>query len=330
MLKEYLSLLRCPVTARPLLLKSARYKNGRVIDGSLIEPESGNAYPIVNYIPRFTPNVDYTLNFGFQWNKYRMTQHDQYSRTNISQTRFREETKWPNVLRGEYVLEVGCGSGRFTAHAADTGATIVSFDNSSAVEANYMMNENRSNVLIIQADIYRLPLPTNFFDKIFCFGVLQHTPNPREAFFSIVEFLKPGGKIASDIYIKNFTNWLLGTKYYVRHITKNMNSEILYKNIQRYVDFIWPLANMIMHIPKFGPAINWRLLIPDYSRLLTLGNRDLLKEWAYLDAFDMLSPAYDYPQTLKTFKKWHVEKGLVDIEIQHGYNGLEGRATKPL
>jgi hypothetical protein len=54
----------------------------------------------------------------------------------------------------------------------------------------------------------------------------------------------------------------------------------------------------------------------------------ILKEWAYLDTFDMLSPRYDYPQSLKTVKSWFHDAKLSDIDIHYGYNGIEGRGTK--
>ena len=91
---------------------------------------------------------------------------------------------------------------------------------------------------------------------------------------------------------------------------------------------MWPLATLIRKIPKIGPALNWKILVADYSRELPGASDAILKEWAYLDTMDMLSPMYDSPQTKRTYKKWHVEAGLKDIEIEYGYNGIEGRAVK--
>ena len=90
---------------------------------------------------------------------------------------------------------------------------------------------------------------------------------------------------------------------------------------------MWPLSTKLMKIPKIGNSLNWRLLIGDYS---SYGLSDaLLKEWAYLDTFDMLSPRYDSPQTISTIRRWFVEAGLIDIDVHYGYNGVEGRGRKP-
>ena len=85
---------------------------------------------------------------------------------------------------------------------AGTGGTVVSFDYSGAVAANYRSNGSHEN-LLVQASVYEMPFRLNYLDKAFCFGVLQHTPNPREAFISIVQQLRPGGRIAADVYAKN-------------------------------------------------------------------------------------------------------------------------------
>jgi len=325
---EHISFLRCPKTFKALNFKNENLVNGRIKDGILIEPISGNQYPIVNFIPRFVPLENYASGFGFQWNTHSRTQYDETSTFNTTRDRFEKETGWGTDLKGQFILEAGSGSGRFTNEALTTGATVISFDYSIAVDANYKSNGIHENVLILQASIYEMPFQKLFFDKAFCFGVLQHTPDPEAAFINIPKYLKSGGKIASDVYLKNFKRWILGTKYWVRPFTKGKDSKKLYDRIKKYVDFMWPLAKQIRKIPKIGATINWRLILPDYSRELPNADEKTLKEWTYLDAMDMLSPMYDAPQTLKTFKKWHVKAGLIDIDVHYGYNGIEGRGTK--
>jgi hypothetical protein len=54
------------------------------------------------------------------------------------------------------------------------------------------------------------------------------------------------------------------------------------------------------------------------------------QEFAVLDIFDFLSPAYDIPQTVDGFRHFFEEEGLVDIDVHPGYNGVEGRGCKPI
>jgi len=324
---EHLKYLRCPKTKRKLELQSELITNGKVMQGTLKEPISGQKYPILNFIPRFVAPDNYASNFGLEWNKHSRTQYDDSSGYNVSKQRFENETKWGKDLIDEVILEVGSGSGRFTKHALETGAMIISFDYSNAVEANYKSNGQNENLLIVQADIYEMPFEPEFFDRVICIGVLQHTPNPNEAFKSLIKAIIKGGHICTDIYLKSI-KIITGPKYLVRLFTKRMNPEKLYKLTVNYVNFMWPLALIIMKIPKIGGMINWRLMIADYSRRLKGADKNTLKEWAILDTYDMVSPAYDFPVTLKTFKKWHTSEGLIDIDVHYGYNGIEGRAIK--
>ena len=248
-----------------------------------------------------------------------------------SEQRFFGQTGWPRDLAGELILEVGSGSGRFTEQAARTGATVVSFDYSYAVDANYASNGALGNVLIVQADVFAMPFRPQSFDRLFCFGMLQHTPSPPRAFAALPGVLKPGGSLCADIYKVSFWRTIGQTKYWVRPFTRRMHPDRLYARVRRWVDFMWPLANVIRRLPK-GYAINWRLLVADYSFLGLQGQ--MLKEWSYLDTFDMLAPRYDRPATKETFCQWAKDAGLIDIDAYysparrcawHARAGLEGR-----
>ena len=332
MYRQHLNLLVCPKTNLPLILKenSLTIENGQIKKGLLIEPISGNEYPILNFIPRFVSPDNYATNFGLEWNIHSKTQYDDYSGLNISKERFENEIQGSKNLEGEIILECGSGSGRFTKHALETGVTVVSFDYSNAVEANYKSNGSHQNLLLVQADIYQMPFRKFFFDKAFCFGVLQHTPDPEKSFKTIVEYVKPGGRISSDIYRKYWFSFIM-PKYLMRHLTTRLDPDNLYKNIKNYVNIMWPVVKMARKIPRLGYLIIFNIfLIADYESIMINSSDDLVKEWAYLDTYDMLSPKFDYPATIPTFKKWHEDVGLTNIIVRYGYNGIEGHGIKPI
>lgn len=325
----HVPLLACPLCETNLeLFEVTDKQDEKIKEGTLRCLKCNARFPVMNYIPRFVPEKNYADSFGLQWTKHARTQYDSYTRLPISEARFFNETKWPRTLSGQRILEVGCGSGRFTEHAASTGATVVSIDYSVAVDANYAINGERENLLIVQADVYSLPFRRGFFDKVFSFGVLQHTPDVRRAFGSLLGPLKSGGSIAVDVYAKGRNlKEKISTKYWVRPFTKRLAPGLLYSFCSFYIRLMWPLAKIIHRIPRIGPGINWRLLIPDYMSSHNLPE-PILREWAILDCFDMLSPAYDNPQTIETVASWLAEAGCSGIEIKYGYNGIEARATK--
>jgi SAM-dependent methyltransferase len=279
----------------------------------------------VGFVPRFVPETNYADSFGHEWNAHPRTQYDTVSGTDASETRFFEETGWSRRLEGQILLEPGSGSGRFTEHALRTGATVLSLDYSRAVEANYASNGHHENLLLVQGDMFRMPFPLDYADKLFCFGVLQHTPDPQCALRSIASHVRPGGELVADIYIKSVRKYMLDTKYRVRALTRRIEPEKLYRLTSRYVDFMWPIAQRVRRIPKIGKPLNWRLLIADYSHLTQ--DDDVLREWAHLNTFDMLSPRYDQPARLRKVRRWCREIGLA-ADVKRGWNGIEIHARR--
>jgi len=323
MYPHHLHLLACPLCKAPLRLSGEQESAGQVIQGELACSACERRFPILAGVPRFVANENYAAGFGLEWNRHARTQYDSYSGIPASRDRFFGQTHWQQNLAGETILEAGSGSGRFTEQAASTGATVVSFDYSSAVDANYASNGHCDRVLIVQADIFAMPLRAATFDKVFCFGVVQHTPDPERAFKALPPMLKSGGRLCADIYKLALWRTLLQTKYYVRPFTRRIDPERLYGYVVRWVDLMWPLAGILRKLPR-GYAINWRLLVADYSFLGLQGQ--MLKEWAYLDTFDMLAPRYDRPATLGTFRRWAIEAGLEGIEAEYTPHGVVLRA----
>jgi SAM-dependent methyltransferase len=272
------------------------------------------------------PDEGYAAGFGLQWTVHRETQYDRATGDSMSRRRFFDETRWPTRLEGEVLIEAGSGSGRFTEHALSTGAVVLSIDYSHAVESNFALNGGHANLLLVQGDLFRMPFRDGAADRLFCFGVLQHTPDPRGALASLTRCVRPGGAVVADIYAKTFARYVLGTKYWVRPITRRVAPARLYRILSRYVEFMWPLARRISRVPKLGRILNWRLLIADYSDVFA--DDAVLRDWAKLDTFDMLAPRYDRPATARTVARWCDELGLVSVDIRRGYNGLEFRASR--
>ena len=333
MKESYIQYLVCPDCHGNLTIVEASVReHDRILEGQLGCSGCSNRFPILRGVPRFVELSNYADGFDFQWNKHALTQHDSHSQSTISEDRFFNETKWERRLPGEVILEVGCGSGRFTAQAVSTGAMVVATDLSGAVDANYRAHNGVDNLLIVQSDIYRMPFPRQSFDKVFCLGVLQHTPDVEKSFRTLPEYLKSGGSYVTDVYDKRsglmgFVEFFYRTYLWVRPVTRRMPTKLLYTLVATYVKLMWPITKLINKIPLVGPKITRMLLIVDYRGRYDL-SEDMLQEWSILDTFDMLSPAYDQRQTIETFKYWFATSPLRDIEVHYGYNGIEGRATK--
>jgi len=148
MKKQLLDILRCPVTGQQLLLDPTDPTDPNEEDiekGVLISNDGKFSYPIRDGIPRFVPQDNYTEeNFGMQWNHFSKTQLDSYSGHPITAERFWAATGWKERdLNGQWLLDVGCGSGRFAEVALNAGAKVIALDYSSAVDACYANLKNR-------------------------------------------------------------------------------------------------------------------------------------------------------------------------------------------
>lgn len=325
---EHLRHLACPECRLPFELgRQDHWEGEHLMEGTLRCGKCRQEYPVRGGVPRFVPADNYASGFGLQWNRHASTQLDSFTGVPLTTNRFYKDTQWPKDLTGQTILEVGCGAGRFTEVVVQTGATLVSLDYSTAVEANFRSNGARKNLLIVQGDIYRLPFPRDYFDRVFCLGVLQHTPDVHKSFQQLPPMLRPGGRLAIDVYRRfGFFKQLTITKYWARPFTRRMKPEVLYPRVERYIRTMWPLTRWLHQLP-YGRNLNWRLLIADYQGLFPL-SESLLQDWAVLDTFDMLAPAFDEPQTPETVQKWFEEAKLDQIEIGSGINGVVGRGIR--
>jgi len=306
-------------------LKATEINNDTIISGQLLSKRvKHKTVDIVGGIPRFISTENYADNFGLQWNKFKSTQLDSASGIPLTAQRFWSNTKWKaEELSGKTVLEVGSGAGRFTEILLQAGAIVVSFDYSNAVTANYDNNKNKGDLFIFQGDLYDIPFPDGVFDYVFCYGVLQHTPVPTEAYRAIFSKLRSGGKISIDYYRKMRipTPWST-PKYIWRPITSRMNPDTLLKIIEAYIPLYLPIDTAIRRIPKLGSRIVALIPIPCWNYIGIGLNKKQRLEWAIMDTFDALGATYDTPKTLEEVKEMVDSPENKEVDVFYGSNGV--------
>lgn len=286
----------------------------------------GDTYLIVNGIPRFVSPENYASTFGLQWNIYVKTQLDSHTGVPLSRERVFAATGWPEQMIGQTILECGSGAGRFTEVLVSTGANVLSFDLSSAVEANMKNNGHNDNLMIFQSRIESAPIKEGTIDKVFCLGVIQHTPDPAASFRAMAKYVRPGGSLVIDCYPKTVRG-MLTWKYILRPLTKRMNSETTYRIVRWYVPKLVPVSIGLTKV--FGRWSKRLLPVQQYEDIFPL-TKEQNVEWAVLDTFDALTPAHDHPQTLATVRKWYEDAGFENLNIFFGWNGVVARGTKRL
>jgi len=100
------------------------------------------------------------------------------------------------VKRGDKVLDLGCGNGRFIELFQGKSIEYVGLDNSQKLIEIARQKHPNGNFQIF--DGLKIPFPDNYFDAIFCIAVLHHIPGDqlRQEFLREAKrVLKPGGKL---------------------------------------------------------------------------------------------------------------------------------------
>ncbi|MBI5413854.1 class I SAM-dependent methyltransferase [Candidatus Peregrinibacteria bacterium] len=300
----------------------------RIVDGQLVLKNGDKKVPIVNSIPRFVERENYADNFGLQWNKFRSTQLDSYMGKPVTADRFWKNTKWaPAEIKGKAMLEAGSGAGRFTEIMLGAGAKLASFDYSNAVEANFKNNAHKGDLFLFQGDLFDIPFDDKQFDFVFCYGVLQHTPDPEKAFYAIEKKLKPGGKISIDVYHKDGKIRPWKSKYIWRPITTKIDPQKLLKFLKYFIPVWLPFDTAIKLIPVLRNYLG--AVIPCWNYFyMDLSLKEKV-EWAVMDTFDVLAAKYDIPMTMADVDRWFKNCGYTNYEVFEGSNGIVGNGIKP-
>jgi len=314
---KLLSILACPECRGELSLVSVESDAfGGVTRGSLECARCRRGYPIEAGIPRLVERHRAETSFGYQWNVFRREQLDSCNGTGLSGKRFRTETGWTaENLDGKWVLEVGCGAGRFLEIVAQYPCEAVGVDVSSAIDAAAATVSGRKNVHLVQADVYGLPFRSGVFDACYCIGVIQHTPDPLRSLAALPRLLKPGGRLAVTVYERKWWTWLNG-KYLVRPLARRLNKRVLHVGIQALMPALFPIAEVLFRVPVLGRAFTFVLPVANYVDVKGLSLRQRYR-WALLDTFDRLAPEFDHPlteQEVRTVLEREGMKGLVRLE----------------
>lgn len=312
MKRVLLDVLGCPKCHGAVQLTTAAAPSEDIADGELRCAACQRGWPIVRGIPRFVDPENYAASFGLQWNKFRREQLDRFNDTGLSTERLFNETGWSaEWMSGRWILDVGCGAGRFLDVASTTGANVVGLDLSSAVDAAAESLRDRANVHLVQASVYEMPFRRGAFDGAYCIGVIQHTPDPTRAVATLPTVVKPGGRIALTIYERRrYTK--LYAKYLLRPLTRRVDKQRLLRGITATMPLLFPLTEVLFRVPRLGRYFRFAIPIANYTdeRRLSLRSR---YRWAILDTFDMLAPEYDQPQTFAEVCSALEQAGVTEV-----------------
>ena len=356
---KLLEIIRCPVTGGGLELSDVVIENGEIKSAILNSADGQYSYPVIDYIPRLlTDRKNYSESWGKLWGETAEILRDSYTGE-----KFHEEVlfgeyggenndgigspfgfNWPRDLSGQRVLEIGCGTGNFTELLYGTGAELLSVDMSTAVDTLPPEVVLHPNVNVVQTDINTPSIVRNYFDRIWLFQVLQHTPDPADTLVTMRELLREGGTISFTSYggsvrynplsyriikrippniqwpmISWLTPPLVRLKYWLR--MPFARGSFLYKIVTKLLYVADPRDTYI------GVRRGW---YDDYDvakYFRRTGDHDYLIKFVVLNTFDRITPEYTNNASHEMIEEWLSIAGYSWFETW-GKGGVRANATK--
>jgi len=318
MKRRLLSYLACPTCGSPFYAQSEIEDAEEIIDGSLQCRGCQASFAIIRGIPRFLPaelsaaKRATAAAFGYEWTHYSQL-------TDADREEFLDWIKPldQSTFANRVVLDGGCGKGRHLFLAAKMGATdAIGIDLSDAVESAYQNTRQLANAHVIQADIYHLPF-LKTFDFAYSIGVLHHLPDPKAGFLSLVEHLKPGGRIAMWVYGKEGNRWI---ELFVDPFRIYVTSK-LPKLVTEILSFFFALplyiALKLIYAPaKRLPALKRGLPYADY--LSAISSYSFAEN--FWNVFDHLVAPTAFYHSRHEVEDWFATGKLTQVEISSRNN----------
>ena len=158
-----------------------------------------------------------------------------------------------------YVLDLGCGSGRWTKYMASKSKFIEAVDPSHAVFSAIQAYNDLDNVRFTQAGVDTIPFNDNTFDFVISLGVLHHIPDTEKALTSLIRRLKPGGHALIYLY------YALDNRGFLFRFIFNVSTlvrRVVSKLPHALKQFICDLLAICIYLPLIGLSKLVKAIVP--------------------------------------------------------------------
>ncbi len=265
---------------------------------------------IASFIQKNDSNIDWKTvdSFSTEWEKF-----NNFSAEEIEQI---GNDYFDIVPKGLYknatVLDMGCGSGRWSKYLANKVKFIEAVDPSNAVVTAHKILKENNNVRITQAEVANLPFKDETFDLVISLGVLHHVPDTSGALLNCVSKIKKGGACLIYLYY-NLDN--RGTLYQIIFAVSNIIrrgisilSSVPKKIICDIIAYTvyWPLAKISGMLKTMGSHSFYKKIPLSYYHDKSI---NILKN----DSLDRFGTPLEQRFSKKEITKMMVSSGLKDI-----------------
>jgi ubiquinone/menaquinone biosynthesis C-methylase UbiE len=154
---------------------------------------------IASFISNNEANIDWNTvkSFGEEWEKFAAFSE---AEINAVGDEYFDIAGNEVLNKNSVVLDVGCGSGRWSLYVASRAAFVEAIDPSNAVHQANALTAVCKNVRVSQASVDAIPFPDESFDLVFSLGVLHHIPDTQQGIRQCVKKVKKGGHFLIYLY----------------------------------------------------------------------------------------------------------------------------------
>lgn len=221
---------------------------------------------IPSFISDDEKNIDKkTLkSFGEEWTKFSHFSDEEIK--NAGEQYFDIVTA-EMVNENSFVLDVGCGTGRWAKYLSPKVKFIEAIDPSSAVFSACKFLENTNNIRVTQASVDNIPFEDKSFDFVFSLGVLHHIPDAQQALNNAVKKLKDKGYFLLYLYYNLENRGLLYKMIF--HIV-NLKRKFISQLPSSIKTFVCDMIAFVVYFPLVCFATFIKFLFPNkkwYSKI---------------------------------------------------------------
>ncbi len=174
----------------------------KIEDGNIIDPANGHEYQLIDNVPSIMPKeskfdggMDYHEHYHLDAEYSNYFQERDHGDTKHDERRLREYIMTKVPKDAGLILDVGSGGAWVAKQFCPKGKKVISFDLSSRNTSEALKKYSYDNHYAIIGDALNPPFRNESFDCIIASEIIEHTVEPGVFIKSMLNLIKPGGKL---------------------------------------------------------------------------------------------------------------------------------------
>jgi 2-polyprenyl-3-methyl-5-hydroxy-6-metoxy-1,4-benzoquinol methylase len=198
------NVLQDPVTHQNLIevnqagkdMLTSGNKSYQILEGVpilLSENKSNNSNSALH--EQYNSDFDYTSHYKEDAQQFDYFKEETSAATKEELRRLHQAITHHIPESAELILDVGCGNGWAAKYFLAKGKKVISMDIAPKNPIKVLKENPGINHAAVVADAYYLPFKKNSMDAIIASEIMEHVYDPKLFITSLLEVLKPGGKL---------------------------------------------------------------------------------------------------------------------------------------